>query len=767
MKWFFQQHGTRWAAGLVFCFWIASSSIAADDTGSAQKPAIDRATFGAMPDGTRVDLFTLTNGNGLRVKVTNYGATLISVEAPDRNGKRDCVTLYLDSFDDYLSGHPLFGSVVGRYANRIAGAKFRLDGVTYSLSANAGQNHIHGGRQGFQKILWDAAPIHDATRVGVEMTHTSPDGHEGYPGELAVKVVYWLTRDNQLRIEYTAHTDKPTHVNLTNHAYWNLAGAGSGDVLGHVLMLNADRYLPADPSKIPLGTVAAVQGTAMDFTRPATIGSRIDQVEGGYDHCYVLNKTPGQRLSLAARLSDPTSGRVMEVHTTQPGVQLYTANGLSSRLKAGGLSYGRYHGVCLETQHFPDSPNRPAFPSTVLRPGETYRQVTVYRFSVEEEKAGPWPRHTIDDSSRGADGVRLADVNGDGRMDIATGWEEGGVIRVYINPGPGMARKRWPAVTVGGPQSAEDAVLVDLDGDGAVDVVSACEGKTQSMFVHWAPREPSRYLEPSAWQTDPVACTAGVTRWMFAFPMQVDDRNGLDLVVGSKNPHGMIGWLEAPQQSPRDVRAWKLHRLYQAGWMMSLIPIDVEGDGDLDILASDRYGDRAGVLWLENPGPGAVLGTWTEHRIGLDSEQVMFLDTGDVNRDGRVDVVAAVKARKIVFLLHPESSTETWEKHVIAFPESGLGTAKAVRLADLNLDDRLDLAVTCENANGGRSGVFWMSYRDSVLDPRWDVHDIGGPQGTKYDLIELLDLDDDGDRDLVTCEERDNLGVIWYENPTR
>lgn len=344
---------------------------------------VEKSTLGCMPDGTEVDQYTLSNTSGLEVKVMTYGATITSVKVPDREGNFQNITLYLDSLEDYLRGHPLFGSLVGRYANRIAGAKFTLDGVQYTLTANAGSNHIHGGKQGFQKLVWKAAPVRDTESVGVELWHTSPDGHEGYPGTLAVKVTYKLTNDNQLQMEYVAQTDKPTHVNLTNHAYWNLAGAGSGDVLGHLLMLNADRYLPTDEKKIPLGQLRSVKGTTMDFTQPQPIGSRIDQVENSnYDHCYVLNKKPQERLSLAARVVEPASGRVMEVYTTQPGVQLYTAKGLSSRFKAGGVAYGPYHGFCLETQHFPDSPNRPEFPSTVLRPGETYRHTTIHKFSV-------------------------------------------------------------------------------------------------------------------------------------------------------------------------------------------------------------------------------------------------------------------------------------------------------------------------------------------------------------------------------------------------
>jgi len=371
----------RLAAAAIVVAIVWGLGCPAANTGLA---AVEESTFGQMPDGTRVDLYTLTNAHGLEVKVMTFGATLTSVKVPDRDGRFANVTLYLDSFEDYRRGHPLFGSVVGRYANRIAGANFTLDGVEYPITPNAGKNHIHGGRLGFQKIVFDARPLSGDGGAGVELSHVSPDGHEGYPGKLDVKVTYRLTDANELLMHYTARTSKPTHVNLTNHAYWNLGGAGSGDVLGHVLMLNADRYLPSDGAKIPLGDLKSVRGTAMDFTEPKTIGSRIEQVEGeNYDHCYVLNKRPGKRTSLVARVFEPKSGRVMEVYTTQPGVQLYTAKGLNSRLSGGGVPYGPYHGFCLETQHYPDSPNRPNFPSTVLRPDDTYEEVTVHKFSVQ------------------------------------------------------------------------------------------------------------------------------------------------------------------------------------------------------------------------------------------------------------------------------------------------------------------------------------------------------------------------------------------------
>ncbi len=344
---------------------------------------IHKSAFGEMPDGTPIHQYTLDNARGLRAKIITFGATLRQVEMPDRHGNTGVVTLYLDSLEDYLAGHPFFGSIAGRYANRIAKGEFTLDGQQYTLATNNGENHLHGGEKGFDKAVWKAKPERGDGFVAVTFTLVSPDGDEGYPGTLTVEAKYTLTDDNEIRMEYTATTDKPTVVNLTNHAYWNLAGAGSGDVLGHELMLNADRYLPVDEGLIPLGDPAPVAGTPMDFTQPKKIGSRIERVEGGYDHCYVLNRK-GEGLALAARVVEPESGRGMELHTTQPGIQLYTGNFLDGRLTVAGKPCKRHDGFCLETEHFPDSPNRPEYPSTVLRPGETYHEVTLHKFFVEK-----------------------------------------------------------------------------------------------------------------------------------------------------------------------------------------------------------------------------------------------------------------------------------------------------------------------------------------------------------------------------------------------
>jgi aldose 1-epimerase len=343
----------------------------------------EKKAIGQTREGVEVHQFTLTNARGLRATIMTFGATLAAVETPDRRGHRENITLFLDTLEDYLAGHPCFGSICGRYANRIANARFTLDGAEHVLTANIPPNHLHGGRVGFDKAVWMGEAVRGEGFVGAAFTYVSAHGEEGYPGTLTATVVYTLSDENELKMEYTARTDKPTVVNLTNHAYWNLAGAQSGDALGNVLLLNADRYLPTSDALLPLGELRPVQGTPMDFTTPHPIGSRIGQVPGGYDHCYVLVKTPGERLSLAARVAEPKSGRLMEVYTTQPGVQLYTANFLDGSLQGGGKPYGKHAGFCLETQHFPDSPNHPEFPSTVLRPGETYHEVTIHKFGVE------------------------------------------------------------------------------------------------------------------------------------------------------------------------------------------------------------------------------------------------------------------------------------------------------------------------------------------------------------------------------------------------
>lgn len=337
--------------------------------------------WGKTADGEEVIRYSLTNAKGMQVHLINWGATVTAVQVPDRDGKLENVTLSLPTADAYLENRPFFGCIVGRYANRIAGGKFTLDGMEYTLATNNGPNHLHGGNVGWNKALWHGEPLQQDNAAAVKFTHVSPDGDEGYPGQVKVTVVYSLNNDNELSIDYTATTDKATPINLTNHCYWNLRGAGDGKILDHILMLNCDRYLPVDENLIPTGELKSVEGTPMDFRKPTPIGARIDQVGMGYDHCYVVNGEPGE-LRLAARVRDPESGRVMEVRTTEPGVQLYTGNFLNGSEEVGG--FNKHDAFCLECQHFPDSPNQPDFPNTILRPGETYRQTTVHKFSVEK-----------------------------------------------------------------------------------------------------------------------------------------------------------------------------------------------------------------------------------------------------------------------------------------------------------------------------------------------------------------------------------------------
>jgi aldose 1-epimerase len=344
----------------------------------------NKESFGTTPEGKQVDLYTLTNTNGIIAKITNFGGILVSLEVPDRNGTLADVTLGFDKLDGYLGEHPYFGAIVGRYANRIGKAQFTLDGKVYKLAANDNENHLHGGIKGFDKKVWRLEDIdYNADEAMVKLSYVSEDGEEGYPGNLACSVTYTLTKVDKLRIHYEAETDKTTVVNLTNHSYFNLAGQGNSDILGHEMLINADKYTVVDKGLIPTGENRPVKGTPMDFTTPMTIGSRIDQVEGGYDHNYVLN-SGGGTLALAVKVYEPTSGRVMEVYTDQPGVQFYTGNFLDGSItgKAGKV-YKKHYGFCLETQHFPDSPNKPDFPSVLLHPGQKYQTQTVYKFHAK------------------------------------------------------------------------------------------------------------------------------------------------------------------------------------------------------------------------------------------------------------------------------------------------------------------------------------------------------------------------------------------------
>jgi aldose 1-epimerase len=345
--------------------------------------------FGSV-QGNAVTLYTLTNSNGLEVRATNFGGIIVSVRTPDKQGRMDDIVLGFDDLQGYLDNKPYFGAIIGRYANRIAAARFTLDGVQYSLAANNGPNSLHGGIKGFNKVVWSAEPFENFTGVGLIFTYTSKDGEEGYPGNLRAKVTYTLTDQNELTFDYEATTDKATPVNLTQHSYFNLAGDGRGDILGHELTLNADRFTPVDKNLIPTGELRAVKNSPLDFTKSTRIGSRINDKDEqlvlghGYDHNFVIHRTdPGP--VLAAHLREPQTGRVLDVYTTEPGVQFYSGNFLDGTITGKqGHVYKQRFGLALEPQHFPDSPNHPEFPSTILRPGQVYQSRTVYKFSVEK-----------------------------------------------------------------------------------------------------------------------------------------------------------------------------------------------------------------------------------------------------------------------------------------------------------------------------------------------------------------------------------------------
>jgi aldose 1-epimerase len=349
-------------------------------------PSVTRAPFGKTADGAAVEVFTLTNANGIELRAITYGGIITSLKVPDRTGAMADIVLGFDSLDGYLKDHPFFGAIIGRYGNRIAKGLFLVDGREYILAINNGPNHLHGGPRGFDKQVWSAEIL--PAKNTIAFRRTSPDGEEGYPGNLVVEVVYALTDENKLIVDYRYSTDKATPVNLTQHSYFNLAGEGSGDILGHSMMLNADRYTPVDSTLIPTGELAPVEGTPFDFRQPAPIGARIDQPHPqikngqGYDHNWVLNKK-GAELSLAARVTEQKSGRTLEITTNEPGVQFYAGNFLDGTItgKAGHV-YQRRSGFCLETQHYPDSPNHPGFPSTIARPGQEYRTRTVFAFGV-------------------------------------------------------------------------------------------------------------------------------------------------------------------------------------------------------------------------------------------------------------------------------------------------------------------------------------------------------------------------------------------------
>ncbi len=358
---------------------------------SCSRSPVPKRIFGRLPDGRAVEAYTLKNANGMSAEVMTYGATLISLKVADNMGHISEVTLGYDSLQGYLA-YPRYGSVVGRYANRLARGRFTLNGREYELAVNSGPNHLHGGKEGFDKKLWKAHPFLTKEGEGVTFTYVSPDGEEGYPGELRVSVTYTLRPDNALKIDYHAVTTQPTVLNLSNHAFFNLKDAGRSDVLDHYIKINATRYTPIDENKIPTGELAPVAGTPFDFLEPRAIGARIReghpqlQIAGGYDHNFVID---GHGMRLAATVFEPTTGRVMNVITDQPGLQFYTGNFINGFRGRGGDLYKPFHGFCLETQHFPDSPNHPNFPTTVLNPGEVFRSTTLYKFTIAGVQTEP------------------------------------------------------------------------------------------------------------------------------------------------------------------------------------------------------------------------------------------------------------------------------------------------------------------------------------------------------------------------------------------
>ncbi|MGP5326904.1 aldose epimerase family protein [Vreelandella titanicae] len=369
------------------------------NAGSSVGSGIQTSVFGHLPDGRQVDVYQLTNANGIELRVTNYGGIILSLKTPDMDGKFDDIALGFDSLEAYLSGeyrqaNPYFGAIIGRYGNRIAGGQFSLDGETYSLATNDGSNHLHGGDQGFDKVLWQAEPFESDAGNGLVLRYTSEDGEEGYPGKLESEVTYTLTDNDELMVDYRAVNDKATPINLTQHSYFNLKGEGSDTILDHQLMINAPEFTPVNDTLIPTGEIRSVEGTPFDFTQATPIGERIEQENeqlafgGGYDHNFVLarDNAASDELVLAAKVWEPRSGRLVEITTTEPAIQFYSGNFLNGDLTGKqGQAYGHRSGFALETQHYPDSPNQEAFPSTILEPGETYRSRTVYRFSAQQD----------------------------------------------------------------------------------------------------------------------------------------------------------------------------------------------------------------------------------------------------------------------------------------------------------------------------------------------------------------------------------------------
>jgi hypothetical protein len=384
----------------------------------------------------------------------------------------------------------------------------------------------------------------------------------------------------------------------------------------------------------------------------------------------------------------------------------------------------------------------------------------------------PWKRHTIDNTSLGADGVRTADVNGDGLPDLITGWEQGGVSRIYIMQRGNTNLPTWIQIDAGPAPSVEDALLVDLDQDGATDVISSTEGKTKKVLIHWAPTNPANYADSTQWETQTLYEDG--SQWMFATTMDIDGKHGPDIVIGGKNTDGKLGWLESPAD-PRDISSWKFHVLSPVGWTMSLLTKDMDGDGDFDILLSDRKGQTNGIRWFENPGKNyqMLIQPWTIHWIADHLDDPMFIDTRDLDDDGIEEIAVPYYKDDIGFIsIFQTKDRQNWIEYPITYPQN-MGRAKALAFGDMNIDGKIDLVLSTEHASADRSGVVWLEYQDTWYNPNWKFHDVSGPDGIKFDLNLLLDLDADGDLDILNTEENNNaadgeagLGLIWYENPT-
>jgi hypothetical protein len=447
-----------------------------------------------------------------------------------------------------------------------------------------------------------------------------------------------------------------------------------------------------------------------------------------------------------------------------------------------GMLHGFNCGICLHFYHlkYPDRCLSLELNKSILLMkihiyfSAVFLLISSFMLSKEQATNQPWHRHTVDNSSSGADGVRLADANNDGLMDITTGWEEGGFTKVYLHPGYEHVRKNWPSVIVGNTPSVEDAVFADLDEDGAMDVISSTEGKSRKVFINWAPRNPHYFLSANAWNSEVVPASEGVTQWMFAEPAQLDGKNGLDIIAGSKGSDGVVGWFESPENA-REMAAWSWHPISEATWIMSIIMRDMDQDGDFDVLVSDRKpGSTNGVRWLENPGTEHLLrSSWTNHFIGAQELEVMFMDIADLDADGLEDVIACERTnQKIIIWKRLDKTGTQWKQFEIDIPDY-VGSAKAVKVGDMDGDTFPDVVLsTNTNLDDAKNGIVWLKFNDNSSFRNVTWQHLSGTIGYKFDRLELVDLDGDGDLDVLTCEENygpdsEGLGVIWYENPVR